>query len=120
VKTQVAAAPEPSFLKLISQQVLPVPARKRRPLSCGYPGHRVRTDPTDLALVVKIKLESSGNVFVVKRHRVASYRPEAIEREAGQIGETQKATPQLSAGIDGMEGTKRLTHLTSFKQPEAI
>jgi hypothetical protein len=77
----------------------------------------LRTDPTDLALVVKIKLESSGNArsvrcFVAKRHRVASYRPEAIEREAGQIGETQKATPQLSAGIDGMEGTKRLTHPT--------
>jgi len=52
-----------------------------------------------LALVVKIKLESSGNARSV-RYFVA--------------------TPQLSAGIDGMEGTKRLTHPTSFKQPEAI
>jgi hypothetical protein len=30
------------------------------------------------------------------------------------------ATPQLRLGIDGMEGTKRLTHPNSFKQPEAI
>ena len=59
--------------------------RKRAPLSCG---------------LRRSKVSSANRIWPAWRQRVASYRLRRSSAIVGQIGEAQKATREVSGGID--------------------
>jgi len=64
-----------------------LPMRKRRPLSCG---------------LRRSNASRANRIWPAWHQRIASYRLTPVERVAGQIGQTQKATCEVGGVINGL------------------